>query len=108
MTLLLAFKWVRRIALAILATVLLVLLGTAFRVWQVARTDSTPQSDAVVVLGASQFDGRPSAVFQARLEHAKALYADGTAPRIVTLGGGRPGDRFTEAQAGARWLAEHG
>jgi uncharacterized SAM-binding protein YcdF (DUF218 family) len=62
----------------------------------------------ILVLGASQFDGRPSKVFQARLDHAVTLFEQGVAPRVVTVGGGRPGDRFTEAEAGARYLREHG
>ncbi len=86
----------------------LVFAGTAARVWWVARSDERSRSDAIVVLGASQFDGRPSKVFQARLDHAMDLWKDGVAPRVITVGGGRPGDRFTEAQAGARYLREQG
>ncbi|MGZ6827516.1 MAG: YdcF family protein, partial [Mycobacteriales bacterium] len=56
----------------------------------------------------SQYDGRPSAVFRARLDHAKELFDEHVAPRIVTVGGGAPGDRFTEAQAGANYLAGKG
>jgi uncharacterized SAM-binding protein YcdF (DUF218 family) len=106
--LLLLSKTVRRgLALLVLLPVL-VFLGTAARVWWVARHDDHPRSDAILVLGASQFDGRPSKVFQARLDHAVTLFEQGVAPRVVTVGGGRPGDRFTEAEAGARYLREHG
>jgi uncharacterized SAM-binding protein YcdF (DUF218 family) len=105
---LLWFKPVRRIVALVVLAVLAVPLGTAARVWWVARQDQHPRADAIVVLGASQFDGRPSAVFRARLDHAAHLFAQGVAPRIVTLGGGAPGDRFTEAQAGARYLRQHG
>jgi len=101
-------KTVRRIVAVLVLLPLLVFLGTAARVWWVARADDHPRSDAIVVLGASQFDGRPSKVFQARLDHALALWEDGVAPRVVTVGGGRPGDRFTEAQAGARYLRDRG
>ncbi len=93
---------------ALVAAILLVLGLTAWRVWEVARTDARPRSDAIVVMGASQFDGRPSEVFRFRLAHAKALYDEKVAGRIVTVGAGQPGDRFTEAAAGARWLADHG
>jgi uncharacterized SAM-binding protein YcdF (DUF218 family) len=99
---------VRRLLLGVLLLVLLVLGGTAGSVWWTARGDDRPVSDAILVLGASQFDGRPSSVLEARLEHARQLYAQGVAPRIVTVGGGRPGDRFTEAQAGAAYLQERG
>jgi uncharacterized SAM-binding protein YcdF (DUF218 family) len=77
-------------------------------VWWTARQDQRPVSDAIVVLGASQFDGRPSAVLRNRLAHAAALQRQAVAPRIVTVGGARPGDRFSEAEAGVNWLAAHG
>jgi uncharacterized SAM-binding protein YcdF (DUF218 family) len=108
MFLLLFSKTVRRVLGLLLLVVLAVVGGTAARVWWVARQDDRPKSDAIVVLGASQFDGRPSAVFKARLDHAKELYDDGVAPRIITVGGGRQGDRFTEAQAGASYLEGKG
>ncbi len=97
-----------RAVVAVLAVITLVVGLTAVRVWQVARKDARPRSDAIVVMGASQFDGRPSEVFRARLMHAKELYDDKVAPRIVTVGAGLPGDRFTEAAAGAHWLSDHG
>jgi uncharacterized SAM-binding protein YcdF (DUF218 family) len=93
----------RLVSLAVLATVLVV-AGTAASVWWVARSDDRSLSDAIIVLGASQFDGRPSSVLEARLEHAVRLFESGVAPRIVTVGGGRPGDRFTEAEAGRNYL----
>jgi uncharacterized SAM-binding protein YcdF (DUF218 family) len=101
-------KTVRRVVAVLVLTPVLVFLGTAARVWWVARHDSHPRSDAIVVLGASQFDGRPSTVFRSRLDHALELWQEGVAPRVVTVGGGRPGDRFTEAAAGARYLRERG
>jgi uncharacterized SAM-binding protein YcdF (DUF218 family) len=100
--------WVRRFLLAVLLGVIVVVTWTAFQVWWVARGDDHPRSDVIVVLGASQFDGRPSTVFRARLQHARALYEDGVAPRVVTVGGSAPGDRFTEAAAGARFLTDRG
>ena len=105
---LLAFRWVRRLVALLVALVLLVVGGTAASIWWVARQDDRPRSDAIVVLGASQFDGRPSSVFEARLEHAKRLYDAGVAPRVVTVGGGAPGDRTTEGAAGARYLESRG
>jgi uncharacterized SAM-binding protein YcdF (DUF218 family) len=101
-------KTVRRAIAAVVLVLLAVVAATAGRVWWVARHDQHPRSDAIVVLGASQFDGRPSAVFRARLDHARALWEAGVAPRVVTVGGGRPGDRFTEGAAGARYLQDHG
>ncbi len=103
-----AFRWVRRLVSLVVLSVLLVLGGTAAGVWWTARQDDRPASDAIVVLGAAQFDGRPSSVFKARLQHARALYEDGVAPRVITVGGSREGDRTTEAEAGAAFLEERG
>ena len=101
-----------RIALKSIAVVvtlaLAVLVFTMGRVWWVAREDDRRPSDVIVVLGAAQFDGRPSSVFTARLVHARDLYRDKIAPRIVTVGGNRVGDRFTEASAGKVWLRRTG
>ena len=101
-----AFRWVRRLVSLVVVAVLLLLGGTAAGVWWTARQDDRPVSDAIVVLGAAQFDGRPSSVFKARLQHARALYEDGVAPRVITVGGSREGDRTTEAEAGAEFLRE--
>jgi uncharacterized SAM-binding protein YcdF (DUF218 family) len=94
--------------LGVLIVGALVLAGTGFRVWQVARVDDRSHADVVVVLGAAQYNGNPSKVLEARLNHAKSLYENGVAGHIVTGGGRRAGDRYTEADAGARWLAAHG
>ncbi|PPK69142.1 YdcF family protein [Actinokineospora auranticolor] len=86
----------------------LVVGGTAFRVWQVARVDDREHADAVVVLGAAQYAGKPSKVLEARLRQAKTLFDQGVAPYVVTGGGRRAGDRYTEAEAGRKWLIAHG
>jgi uncharacterized SAM-binding protein YcdF (DUF218 family) len=92
---------------AVLAFVLLV-TSTALAIWWNARQDARPQSDAIVVLGSAQYNGVPSSIFEARLEHARALYDDGVAPVIVTVGGKATGDEFTEAEAGEEYLADAG
>jgi uncharacterized SAM-binding protein YcdF (DUF218 family) len=92
---------------AVLAFVLLV-VSTGLAIWWTARQDSRPSSDAIVVLGTAQYNGVPSSIFQARLEHAIALFEDGVAPVIVTVGGKADGDQFSEAEAGQAYLAEHG
>ncbi|HWH29103.1 MAG TPA: YdcF family protein [Mycobacteriales bacterium] len=104
----LVLRWVRRAVLALVLLAVLVVGGTATGVWWTARGDDRTPTDAIVVLGASQFDGRPSSVLEARLEHARTLYQQDVAPVVVTAGGGRPGDRFTEAEAGARYLEQRG
>lgn len=77
---------------------------TAAGIWQTSRRDDRPRSDAIVVMGAAQYDGKPSIVFKARLDQAAELYRAKVAPLIVVLGGKQIGDRFTEAQAGAAYL----
>lgn len=100
--------WPVRVVVGALLVAVFLVGGTALRVWYVARVDDRRPVDAVVVLGAAQYDGEPSSVFAARLRHAEALYAEGLAPRIVTTGGGRAGDVYTEAEAGRRYLIDRG
>lgn len=61
-------------------------------------------ADAIVVLGAAQYDGDPSPVYRARLDHAAALFDRGVAPNVVTIGGGKSADRTTEGAAGRDYL----
>lgn len=96
-------------ALAILvAFVLGVVLFLAGNVISSARSYDTAPSDAIVVLGAAQYWGDPSPVLANRLDHAADLYRMGVAPTIITVGGGIPGDKITEAQAGADYLKREG
>ena len=92
---------------AVLAFFLLV-VSTALAIWWTARQDSRPASDAIVVLGSAQYNGVPSSIFEARLEHARKLYEAGVAPLIVTVGGKADGDQFTEAEAGRDYLIATG
>jgi uncharacterized SAM-binding protein YcdF (DUF218 family) len=100
--------WVFRLVVGALMVATLIVGGTAFRVWQVARVDDRRTVDAVVVLGAAQYDGEPSSIFSWRLRHAQVLYEEGIAPLIVTTGGGQAGDATTEAEAGRAYLLERG
>jgi uncharacterized SAM-binding protein YcdF (DUF218 family) len=101
------FKIALRVALALFA-VLLVYLSVVFvQVWLASRRDDARRSDAIVVLGAAQFDGRPSKVLTARLDHAIDLFRRGIAPIVVVTGGKQTGDRFTEAGASASYLHDH-
>ncbi len=88
---------------ALLATVLTYALAFAF-VAGASRHDSREPADAIVVLGAAQYDGRPSPVFQARLDHASILFHEGLAPQIVLTGGIGTGDTASEAAVGQRYL----
>jgi uncharacterized SAM-binding protein YcdF (DUF218 family) len=90
---------------------LVVLGGTAVAVWDSAHTDEASQVDhvdVIAVLGAAQYNGRPSPVFEGRLEHARLLYEEGFAPKVVVLGSKQPGDATTEAEAGRQWLINQG
>jgi uncharacterized SAM-binding protein YcdF (DUF218 family) len=104
----LAFRWFRRFVYLLVAVVIVAVGVTAFRIWRTARQDERPRSDAIVVLGAAQYDGRPSALFAARLRHALTLYRQHVAPRVVTVGGKQRGAEHTEAGSGAAWLANRG
>lgn len=74
----------------------------------VSMQDQRRPVDAIVVLGAAQYNGRPSPVLRERLDHAKALYTEGLAPRIMVTGGVGRGDTTSEAQVSHRWLRAHG
>ncbi|NDI14870.1 MAG: YdcF family protein, partial [Actinobacteria bacterium] len=82
------------------------------QVWLMGRDDSFARSntrvDAVVVLGAAQYDGRPSPQFAARLDHALLLWQRGLADSVVVTGGKQIGDRFTEAESGRDYLVTRG
>ena len=81
---------------------------TFIQVWWASRQDETAPAQAIVVLGAAQYDGRPSPVLRARLDHVVSLYQQEIAPLVVVTGGNRAGDRFTEAAASASYLSEQG
>lgn len=97
-----------RVVLALVLAAVLVGGSTALAIWWTARQDARPHSDAIVVLGSAQYNGRPSSIFAARLEHALKLYQQGVAPVVVTVGGKKSGDQFTEAEAGRDYLAREG
>jgi len=73
-------------AVAVVATV---------RIWDQGQRDERRPADAIVVMGAAQYDGRPSPVFAARIDHAIDLFHDGIAPRLIVTGGKADGDRTT-------------
>lgn len=103
----------KRRNLALLVVLLLILtLAAATAVWchwvyvrieNYASQDYAVPSDAIGVFGAAEYDGHPSPVYRARLDHALTLYKQGIAPLIITLGG-PGGDRFTEGAVGREYL----
>jgi uncharacterized SAM-binding protein YcdF (DUF218 family) len=102
--------WMRRIATLIVVAYFAL---SFVEVWTAAHRDEVPRSssvtaDAIVVLGAAQYNGKPSPVLRSRLSHALELYERDVAPLIVVTGGRQPGDRTTEASASANWLLARG
>lgn len=98
-----------RLGLATVAGIALVAAFASYRIWAVGQRDESGQQvDAVVVLGAAQYDGRPSPIFEARLDHAVSLVLNGTAPYLVVTGGRAPGDRLSEADVARQYAIDHG
>lgn len=82
--------------------------GTFVQVYRASRHDGARPADAIIVLGAAQYNGQPSPVLRDRLDHALDLYRLGVAPTLVLTGGRQEGDRFTEATTGYNYLRNAG
>ena len=98
------------LALALLIVVTVIGLS-AVTVWREAHHDDASDvetADAIVVLGAAQYDGTPSPVFKGRLDHALLMYQQGRAEHVIVLGSNQPGDRTTEAASGRDYLIARG
>lgn len=102
------WRWLVSITLAIIVVAGASIVGLMGLIYVQARTDEARPVDAIVVMGAAQYNGRPSPVFEARLTQALALYNAGMAPTIVVTGGKQPGDAYTEAETAAAWLIQRG
>lgn len=95
--------------LAVFVAIAVAYLGFSYwQVWSTGRSDDARPVDAIVVMGAAQYDGRPSPQLAARLDHVVELWQRGLAPQVIVTGGKRSGDRFTEAEASAAYLTERG
>jgi uncharacterized SAM-binding protein YcdF (DUF218 family) len=79
-----------------------------YRIWEQGERDEQRPADAIVVMGAAQYDGRPSPLFAARLDHGIELYRAGVASRLIMTGGKAAGDRTTEAASGRAYAIAHG
>ena len=101
-------KWGIRAVLAVVAIGAVYLAVTFVQVWNASRQDQARPVQAIVVLGAAQYNGVPSPDLRARLDHAYGLWQRHLSDVIVVTGGKQPGDRFTEAAAGADYLAARG
>ncbi len=104
----------RRARLLVLLGVVVVLapvVWSAVSVWRAAHSDDASRidrADVIVVLGAAQYGGTPSPVFQGRLDHGALLFEQGRAEEVVVVGAGQEGDVVTEAEAGAAYLEGRG
>ena len=102
----------RFLVLYLLLVALLTVLGWCIWVYvqieHYAYEDQAVPADVICVFGAAEYDGRPSPVLRARLDHALALYEHGIAPVVMTLGGSAPGDEFSEGQVGQGYLMANG
>ena len=99
-------RTLRRAGLVVLLALIAYPTWLAWRIWDQSHNDEVRAADAIVVLGAAQYNGDPSPIFEARLNHAAFLFDLGMSETVIVTGGKQPGDRFTEAQAGNRYLAE--
>jgi uncharacterized SAM-binding protein YcdF (DUF218 family) len=97
-----------KVAVVALAVLLAYPVYLAYQVWSQSRRDENHSADAIVVLGAAQYDGDPSPIFKARLDQAAYLYNEGFSSRVIVTGGKQEGDRFTEAEAGLNYLVARG
>jgi uncharacterized SAM-binding protein YcdF (DUF218 family) len=86
-----------------------VYVGATFgQVWWESHHDGAGPADVIVVLGAAQYDGRPSGALRGRLDHAYQLWRAGLAPLVLVTGGNQPGDRTTEGLTGFTYLRQQG
>ena len=100
-------RWVKVVG-GVVGLLVAYYLVTLYQVWSTGRSDEARNVDAIVVMGAAQYDGRPSPLLAARLDHVVELWNQGLTDTVVVTGGNQPGDRFTEASASQRYLVRRG
>lgn len=101
-------KFLRRLILLLIVAVLAYPAWLAYRVWDQSHDDEVHSADAIVVLGAAQYNGKPSPVLKARLDQATYLWNEGLADALIVTGGKQEGDRYTEARASHIYLEQQG
>lgn len=104
----LAFRWTFRLLFLVVLAAVVYLAVTAVQVWLTSRERDPRHASAALVMGAAQYDGVPSPDLRARLNEALSLWRRGYTHLIVVTGGKEPGDAYTEAQSGARYLQRAG
>ncbi|MEO6207069.1 MAG: YdcF family protein [Candidatus Limnocylindrales bacterium] len=98
---------IRLVAIAVVGSLGLTAFA-AYRIFEQGQRDERPAADVIVVMGAAQYDGSPSPLFAARLDHAVSLFLDGVAPWLIVTGGKAEGDRTTEAASGRAYAVARG
>ena len=98
----------RRVLLAVAGVVAALWLASVLAVLTWALEDDARKADAIVVMGAAQYQGKPSPVLRARLDHALALWQRGLAPRVLLTGGIGEGDTASEAAVSRVYVMSHG
>ena len=102
----LTFKLVKVLIYLTIFSALLFFFYHSYGVYSSSKVQSVDKTDAIIVLGAAQFNGEPSPVFKSRLDHALELFNNNVSKTIITVGGKQKGDKFTEAEAGKNYLAQ--
>ena len=102
------WRWALLAGASLAALVVLYSFLSLWQVWSTGRSDQARPVDAIVVLGAAQYDGRPSPQLAARLDQVVELWPQDLASLVVVTGGNQPGDRFTEAETSANYLIDRG
>lgn len=97
-----------RLLYAAVVVVLAIWASFVVAIIDAGHRDEAASADAIIVLGAAQYEGRPSPVLRARLEHAVGLWKLGLAPRMIVTGGRGVGDTTSEAAVGMRYLVQRG
>lgn len=103
-----ALRWVLQRLVMIGLVVAGYFVFTGVQVWLTSRHHDARPAQAIVVMGAAQYDGVPSPDLLARVQDANNLWQRHLAPTIVVTGSKETGDKFTEAEASATWLTQHG
>jgi len=101
-------RWIGRLVFTLFVLLVTYFVLTFVQVYRASNHDGARPADAIIVLGAAQWNGQPSPVLQERLDHALELYEAGIAPLVVLTGGKREADTFTEATTGYNYLRQRG
>jgi uncharacterized SAM-binding protein YcdF (DUF218 family) len=101
-------RFVRRTILLLIVAAIAYPSWLGLRIWLQSHEDELHSADAIVVLGAAQYDGKPSPIFKARLDQGEYLFSEGFSDTMIVTGGRAEGDRFTEAEVAEAYLIERG